>query len=507
MTSPPIRIAQLVETERLAGATVVETRQRVTIDVARDAERPSRWNAILEDAQKVGVLVRFRTSIGELAEAIESGTGTVILEKPSIDSVAYFITVAGFEASLAILEETQADLRSVFVASGEHFSFSTGAFALRTWSDIEAVDDSMIGEIEEVLSPRRIVNNLGGVSIPSTIGMLILVGERGVGDVFNAWQRYAVCRLPLVLASTAWSIGDGAIELTFEGRRRAQLRVASVDDKGASALREPLQACVNWVFARDADTRHALLENELARLAGSVEFTDCKPDWFTQSLKAAERAYRAVLRSKSSETIKALTDLRKTIADDVARANQTTRDFLSSAWRDFSVAIAAVVARVTLFPPTAKVPEMAGHIVAFAAAGFLVMTYGITWTGNWQYNRRMAELRQSGRQLLYGYLDDEEYQREAILPSKQASDDYYVASYVIGASYVVLIFLILAFDQNWFGIRFSASVSSASNTSRSAHVSGGGNSGGTSRPLSNVSPSSKRHAASSTPPPRHISKP
>jgi hypothetical protein len=159
-------------------------------------------------------------------------------------------------------------------------------------------------------------------------------------------------------------------------------------------------------------------------------------------LESARLAYGAHAKSASRETLKALADLRKNVADETQRITQRAQDLTASLWRDLAVAAAPFVLRIL---PVGASNGWISIAFPLSAALFLVFSLSIQIWLNKAYFRQQSKSRLIWQQLLAPYLSSGEFKEFSNTPITAAMDTYRRARLVVGIAYIVLIAGLLLF--------------------------------------------------------------
>ena len=416
------------------SVTRLEVRGRATMDSVAE------WLAIRAEAATLNLNVAAYDAFDEPVEDFTTNVRRIIVTKNATASTVYFFTVEGFRAFL-FDGDRLADARRILIAR-ETESFATLGFKVEPWLGMVADDEEQQPSLPP--SPRRFVRDLGAGVVPASIADAVLTSDEPAGSAaFAAWRSVALSRLRVALASEAWR-RDGSTFLGLAGSRFVEVPVSLNEDQNAFSV---ANTAARWVYeGSDVEARLVLFTAELAR-----DWPD-HASWSTGFLKvatfalaAAQRAYRQQLVERSTETLKSLTELRKNLGDEIAATIQATRDLVSSSWRDFAIAIAALIARLTIFSDGSLKSVVAGRMLVVAVSGFLLLTYSVTLISNWRFNDNISRLRETWRLQLYGYLSDAEYRTNAISPLDRVTRIYYFTAIPLGIAYIALVALLILF--------------------------------------------------------------
>lgn len=288
--------------------------------------------------------------------------------------------------------------------------------------------------------PRELVKESGPIRrVPADIRPWLL-DPANVPDLENAtvgvWANAAATFLIRALSN---EIDEATGGLRFRGPPR--VRLSAPDGEVLAVLEsngfEALQSAARWAFdnVRDAEVKQSLLAMEIARAAvGRDRPSEAFRDVIDGAFESAKIAYQLSLADISRDSLKALSELRKAIGEEVGKVSDTTRQIVTSAVGSVAVSAGMVAARIT-----ANVNEGLLLAVSLVAFGYVCVT---AYSG-YQYLEIQKELRSNWRNRLYNFIADSEYQKMVQQPMSKASKSYYI---VAGSSVAVcLAFLIAIF--------------------------------------------------------------
>lgn len=275
-------------------------------------------------------------------------------------------------------------------------------------------------------SPRRFARTIvGSARAPSDIGSYLLEGEANRADrAFVVWRGFATNAVRRSLVNEIYE-ADGIVRVVLSGTPTRRLELGEADVDAASFA--VLQKAARWVYVEgpDAELRHTLLTNELAR-----EWRDGEPFALGLScrlpvaLESAGLAYRAYVQQGSKDTIKSLSDLRKTLAEEMGKVTQQTRDLTSGLWRDVAVAIVTIAFRYSMDATKVVTAKPVYAMIFVLAAAHIVISQWVTVRSNRAFLKVAADSRTLWRQKGYAYLSDDEFDVLAETPLSQARAIY-----------------------------------------------------------------------------------
>ena len=347
-------------------------------------------------------------------------------------------TVAGqlrlfLSASLASWMCQTAQVDVVMIADmGPEETFATRRARFQLWTTEEP---EAFAPSEPAPDPRAFCSDFTGAhQTPSDIRpWLVRSAPARQGYAWAIWSKASARKLMAAISDRV-SNGDHGPLYHFNGPPACAL---SVTDAEVAALNPELQAAAEWIFleGRDADTRHLFMAAEWARThrAGA-----------TGLLGKGSLASAAYAKSGSKETLKALTELRKAVADEGQKAAQRAQDMAGAMWKD--VAIASVPFVLKILPDASKLTSqrLAGTFALIAAA-FLVFSFGIQVFINSRYFRTQAAARGVWKRALNTALTPDEVEEFSETPIQTGVADYQRVQLAIGIVYAALVIALLVY--------------------------------------------------------------
>ncbi len=450
MTITPSHVLACANALATQGGTLAENIDWLDVSGQFTDELLDQWRAIASTAEALGIGTV--TAIDLLGDDIDllavdigslAGNVRVRIKKSHGDTTYYFFSAEGMTSLLSDLERCRS-ARVVLVAEAfEPFRTESCRFAQWIGSVAEEQSpDPMAGIV-----PRRLVKDMIGGAVPLSVGPFLLIGDNPINDstVFVAWRLFAVRQLLACLANEIWT-DNGKEMVTLQGprTRRIEAGFSAADSK---KLLPHVTECARWVYAsgRDIEVKHTLLTYELAReWPDEIPWSQMFGGKAERSLEAAKTAFHAHIRETSKDTLKSLGDLRKTLGEEVSKASQQTRDLLVTLWRDFAVAVTAVVARIVLIladKPSADSYVVKGTLVGIA--GFLVFSIVFTLRSNSRFMAIADGNRYAWRSKLYGFLPDSDLRVLSDIPLEQSNAVYRKAARWVVAAYAIVTIAVL----------------------------------------------------------------
>lgn len=303
--------------------------------------------------------------------------------------------------------------------------FETEAFAVVPWTD--APQPAPLRSPRFEANPRRFVKCLAPQAMaPTEIDpWLEKPGAHGPSEFRDIWKEVAAVALCRSLTNEIYMDGD-VLQCVLASTPSRRLNYGNertpTDDEF-----ESLQSCARWVFKEgtDIEVRHTLLTNELGReWRDDRSFLDGLWTRLRPSLDAAKLAYKAHIKSGSKETLKSLSDLRKTLGDEIQKLMQQTRDLSANVWRDIAVALGVTAIRFGLDPTKIEGARTGFALIFALTAIYIWASYWIALRTNKEFLKVVDDTRSAWRDKLYGFLDSDDYESLASGPIRSAISAY-----------------------------------------------------------------------------------
>lgn len=437
--------------QRVAGqAGVVDEREQdIHISGLLHVEQVDFWRSVVASASSLGIesvsiVDQFGGSV-DLGAARSSDIADVriLIVKRKIAGRARFLTIDGFRS---YLDESASHPAVASVAIAAEFaSFRTTRCSFIPW------DSGAISEIahDPLLAKRAHCRELSVDSSPTDVRAWILSQpEPESSEVFTAWQSASVKRLACALGSESWRVGDGYF-ISLIGQRKKTIQIESDVPDNLSLISSQLNRAAEWIYSddRESETRHTLLASELANdWPEGAQFFDGFSKVADDALSAARMVYGLHLQGLAEKTMKLLGDLRKSLSEDVLKMSQQSRDLLGTLWRDFTVALTAVVGRTLLILADKEAANsVAMHTMLVVIAIFMGASAYITLSTNSKYAALAKTTLEAWRPKLYGFLEPEQFEALAGSQLRKAEAIYGSTARIVKILYFASIVLLLAF--------------------------------------------------------------
>lgn len=355
------------------------------------------------------------------------GVRVTAVRMPLPEGVEAVLTKSGFGALL-----DRPSVTSVVWVHGLRTPVETLSVLYAPWGSTEP-----FVPLDAPANPARVVRVLGLSGPGDQLGRWLLRSEDQSVEVaaMAPWKERATKRL---LASLAQEIEtDG--KLLFRGP--PPTRFSQINGNIDQALFAKLQSTAGWTYenSRELDNRHGLLAAEVARTSlrdGSLQDLAAT---LPAALESAKIAYNFGVTQQSKDTLKALSDLRKSVSDDTAKLSETTRSLGGAVISAVFGNIGLIVARLTL-PANAAFIGPAAMLIGV----ILTLYVGAVIASGAHYIAIQRDLRKDWRVRLYRFLGDEEYNVMVTRPAKRAEVAFWITA-IAGAVMTVILLIAVYF--------------------------------------------------------------
>ncbi|KOF17902.1 hypothetical protein AC244_16210 [Ensifer adhaerens] len=345
----------------------------------------------------------------------------IVASKPiSPDGVEAVLTKTAFKQLLM-----RPPTAPIIWLQGLPSSFETRTTRYSDWDDTTEFHPE-----DETIDPRRFVRVLGDFNVlRSGLGRWLLREPSAI--VPANWGDVAAVHLTASLAQEVETDG----ELLFRGPPATRFAAKFEQALDAKSFEE-LQRAAQWVYEndREVENRHALLAAEVARSALRGGNARDLVGILHQALEGAKIAYNFGVSRQSQETLKALSDLRKSVSDETVKLADTARGLAAAVTGAAVGNIGILIARATL-PASSSFIQILSVLLALVLAIYVFVVIG----SGLQFLRIQKGMRNEWKPRLYRYLNDDEYSKMVETPATRAERGFYVTA-VGGASMALLMF-------------------------------------------------------------------
>ena len=284
-------------------------------------------------------------------------------------------------------------------------------------------------------NPNHLVRQYGTKHLETDISRFLLAHPLSIdlsSPISQIWAKYSFKQLSINLSSEI-DLDQGSIQLN--GPPKVSLAIPSEDNFSIEAKEIDnflyLQEAATWVYEDEhsAEMRHILFSVELARLHHqNVEYKELFLSKSHFALESARLAYQLGISDISSETLKALTDLRKSVSDETSKLNDLTRQLFTATTSALIIGLGLIAIRL------GKVAEPSVIIgILIVVDMHVAMTI---YAGN-KFISLQNDIYSQWKGRLHSYLSEDEYQTLVKKPLEDASCNY--KHYVILCALAVFI--------------------------------------------------------------------
>lgn len=291
-------------------------------------------------------------------------------------------------------------------------------------------------------SPRSLVREFSGErAVPADLRPWLLRGTEHIATddpTVAVWMEVASRKLMLSLPDEFEA--EKQI-LRFKGPPRLNLGLPNAEEKVAAVLGNDgffyLQAALAWVFEieRETEMRHILLATELARCGGSgdraVEFLR---DNLVSALEGARTAYQVQLAGMSSDALKTMAELRKSVSDETSKITEATRQIITAVAGSLAVGAGLIAVRLN----TTVSPLLILLVMVIAGA-----YVAITIVSGLMFTILQRRVRKEWQPRLYRFLSKTDYDALVARPAKTAERTLWWCSGLAAISMVVMAVVIV----------------------------------------------------------------
>lgn len=315
---------------------------------------------------------------------------------------------------------------------------------LETFSVIFAPWDSEVDFTPDPLDadPRIVVKEHHAIrSVPGDLSPWIVRPEQAIDfddPAVLAWAERSALLLVTSLANEHEAPGT----IVFKGPPVARY---DLPQSFGTALGEDafvaLQTCARWVFtsSKEMEMRHILMSAEFSRFApGSDTAVMLFRSASGPALEGAKIAFELGLHKISTNSLKALADLRKAVSDEASKLGDSTRQLAAAVSGALFGGVGLIVARLTLSTSSVAV---AGGVLMI---GFVLCLYvAVTIVSGRQFVSIQRDLREQWRDRLYRFLPEAEYHKLVTSPAARAEKAFNTASAISALLAAVLMLAVL----------------------------------------------------------------
>lgn len=319
---------------------------------------------------------------------------------------------------------------------------TTHARLFQPWGEVEPYEPS-----DSTKSPRALVREFGVERFaPEDVRPWLIRLAPGAFIEDSAAEIWRSASAFSLLNALADEIDLVDRRLKFKGPPKLSISVPvdsdALLDAGSLEHFNDLQRTASRAFEseREAELRHGLLANDIARSAGgNGDDLQVLLDNLSDSLEGAKVAYQVSLSDLGRDTLKMLADLRKAVTEDTAKVTDATRQLVTSVSGALAIGLGLIAARVS----AAASYELIVAVMVVVAAYVGVVIYS-----GYGFIQLQRQLRSDWQPRLYRFLPPAEYDSMVSRPAAQAERTFVKVACGGGIGVLVLMVIVVF---GWWG--------------------------------------------------------
>ncbi|WP_152536973.1 hypothetical protein [Pseudomonas syringae] len=335
------------------------------------------------DAYRKFFTLECRTEEGEkfplpdTSGQLVGSTANLKISKLPRGTSTVFFTISGLRGSLKNDTVQRSNIIYLFFGFSE---FSSQSCNFKIWSKDESADDIS----RTLLDPRNFIRDSTGGALVEHLKFWALRTKPNVlSEVFRVWEEIAIPCSSLIFCTEVWK-KNLALNLIFSGPQKLEIEYDQKIDKILFDTLKVVES-TSWILDvdREVEIRHNFFSS---RIASERRRTfETWPEFFnrvaSRVLENSKNDYKAHLHSKSSETLKAIADLRKIIAEESSKIIDRTHALTSTLFRDIAIAIGTVSIKIL----AVKEASIESSFLLLFSALWLAASLSITISTNRAY--------------------------------------------------------------------------------------------------------------------------
>lgn len=454
MTSILQKIDESIQASRkdpdfLASESIKNDSARVLISAKMDKDALILWQYVYENVPE-WIQITVKDDCDDSVKPSSCSEGDkleITLKCIAFDNNRYIFTLEGWNVFLH--NDALVSITSKVNILGLKHSFETLGYSVVPWDHIPEKIESSESERSPINS-QSYVKFYSSEFIPaSDIAPWIVCKMPESEDVFfNKWLQISCSILCRTLVNELLADENKSICLTGKPPKKLIFGDSDVLIADYSVLK----TVINWIFieGNEIELKHTFLTSELAReWPENISFCEGLPKKLPLAYESAKLLYKAHIRSSSKETIKSLSDLRKTLAEDTQKIISQSKDITSSLWKDLALVISLFAVKYALDASKVTISNNLFPYIFFALSIYILISQLTTLFINNNYFKILDDTRIAWREKLYGFLDDTDYENLAVTPLREAYKAYrIIAAFVIVLTFVIsFLMIVLGFSM------------------------------------------------------------
>lgn len=365
----------------------------------------------------------------------------LLINKTPNPNHAYFFTLKGFENGLS---HKSIDNRKTIFINAKFEEFFSRSCKFKQWGKYEKKSN----EEKKFIDARKLIKDASAGQLASNIEFWITHLEpKAVSEVYSIWLKKSIPKASLIFCSEIWRENQ-SLKLVINGTKKLEAEFDTNALYPNSIHESNINEAANWMFDldREVDIRHLLLTTRLSNLQ-----IKASENWLTflsralpKCLENAKNDYKAHIHSKTSDTLKAIADIRKIIAEESSKIIDRTHALSVTLFRDIAIAFSAISIRIITIPAQGSL-ENEKIILLLLSAGWLLTSLRITTKTNYLYIRSLAKSRFFWSRKVNTTIPISEFKELSEKPFRDAVSAYNKIRKIAEHTYFTSIFLLIFF--------------------------------------------------------------
>jgi len=264
-----------------------------------------------------------------------------------------FFTLKGFENGLS---HKSIDSRENIFINYEFEEFSSRTCKFKPWTKHEKNHS----EERKPIDVRKIIKDASSGELASNIEFWITHLEPHTpSNAYSLWLKKSIPKSSLIFCSEIWKENQ-SLKLVINGTKKLETEFDTNALYPDSIQESKINEAANWMFdlEREVDIRHLLLTTRLSnqQIKASDNWLSFLSRILPKCLENAKNDYKAHVHSKTSETLKAIADIRKIIAEESSKIIERTHALSATLFRDIAIAFSAISIRIITIPAITDCP-------------------------------------------------------------------------------------------------------------------------------------------------------
>lgn len=354
-----------------------------------------------------------------------------LLKKMTDDQICMF-----FGSEIHRIEAQLSTVSSVRVATlSDNGTFTTERSRYCKWV-LDAAENYNCSEL--LVDPRKFSQDFTNQNhVTEDIRPWIIRSEPvDESDAYLEWKRISSRKLIAALTNQV-TLKENILHYSFNG---PPVREFHIDDAKLVPLMPRLMESARWVFVnvQDSEVRHLFIASEWARSLNVDDFG-------SGAFESAKRTYEAYAKATGKDTLKALSELRKSVLEESQKIADRAHGLARALWKDLAIAASPFVLKV--FSQADKTQSyIVAAVFAYVAAIFLFFAFVSQVYLNSQFFKSQKTARETWNRPLLDILSNDELNEFVDKPIASGLSDYKLMRFLVGVIYLALFSALC-----WFG--------------------------------------------------------